>query len=101
MIVTSDAGSVYDPSPSLSCTWDAGSTAPTSDSIESITSQLEGLTFEQAKTGGGGEMSARSEGERIFVYHGPQVHAFPPPSLSPPHSSTDKFICSFLGFCLN
>jgi hypothetical protein len=69
LIVTSDAGSVYEPAPSLTCHWDADARGAAAGSIEAITASLEGLSFKSEAAG----ISARSEGERIYVYHGPQV----------------------------
>lgn len=73
MIVTSDAGSVYEPGPSLTCSWDAGAAPPAADTIDGITQSLEGLSFKSGESSS--SISVESVGERIYVYHGPQVRA--------------------------
>lgn len=67
MIVTADAGSVYEPRPALSLDW-------TGDLVQGMQALS---TSSEGQQQNGDSKRRKIQGETIHIYHGPQVHPHP------------------------
>ncbi|KAL7411351.1 hypothetical protein BDY24DRAFT_364703 [Mrakia frigida] len=76
MIVTADAGSVMDPRPSLSLSWNAGTSSSTEGTLAALTKDLnldnDSSVPKPSVSSEGSTQKAEVPGESIYVYHGPQ-----------------------------